>query len=98
MPYRFRSLTPDWRGWLLGRHLRLFAWRPRLRIARLIAATGSRADLRDLVDAGRNRWGNGWGRSQTLRRDRQPHGLHRGFALRDRLAVTAQHSGAADQR
>ena len=81
-----------------GRHLRLSARRARLCAARLVAATGGRADVRHLADDCRHRGRDGRGRCAALRPDRQPGGLHRGHTLPDRMAAAAQHAGAADQR
>ncbi len=79
-------------------YLRLSAGRARLRPARVVAPTGDRADLRHLADDRRHgRRDGGRGRA-TLRADRQPHGLHRGGALPDRLGAAAERARQADQR
>ena len=81
-----------------GRHLRLPARRARLCVARLVAPTGGRTDLRHLADGRRHRRGDGRGRRAALRPDRQPRGLHGGTAVPARLAAAPKRAGAADQR
>ena len=81
-----------------GRRLWLSAGRARLRLARLVAPTGDRADLGHLADDRRNRRSDGGRRRTTLRADRQPRGVHGGGALPVLLAVAAERAGEADQR
>ena len=97
MRSRFRSPMRPCRTAAAGRHLRLSSWRARLCAFRIFAPNGDGTDIGDLADDRRHGREMAAG-TRTLRPDRQPCSLHRGFALPDRLAAATERSCEADQR